>query len=402
MDQENREAGSPSPFSTEREPESPVGIETDPLAKPAPLDARALVAKMVEGGEWPEPEFLEQITARGDEAVEPLIEILRSQPRGWPAEAQLEHALALLQRLRPPTVIPALIEVVRSYAGDPGEEAADVIASYGEVVFEPLLKLALDPAVKGNKRRHALTAARRAAGADPALKARVADLLRPMLANAIERARQRLAEASALPDPDDIDESDFDDEAVDEMVEEVSAEELAEHLSEIEISRTRPYSGEILEEPGDAQQTEEDAGDDLIGEILHLVAELTSLADPLARDLIKTAYAEKMVETFFLSEKTVESVYARGGDPPWTPSDLLGSYADSYRRRLEALERRKQPPPMRSLPAQRELAPPSPPPVAAMQATIRNKQPVVGRNDPCWCGSGKKYKKCHLGKAAPA
>ncbi|MCW2991615.1 MAG: secA, partial [Solirubrobacterales bacterium] len=19
----------------------------------------------------------------------------------------------------------------------------------------------------------------------------------------------------------------------------------------------------------------------------------------------------------------------------------------------------------------------------------------VGRNDPCWCGSGKKYKKCH-------
>ena len=22
--------------------------------------------------------------------------------------------------------------------------------------------------------------------------------------------------------------------------------------------------------------------------------------------------------------------------------------------------------------------------------------PVPGRNDPCWCGSGKKYKKCHL------
>lgn len=20
----------------------------------------------------------------------------------------------------------------------------------------------------------------------------------------------------------------------------------------------------------------------------------------------------------------------------------------------------------------------------------------VGRNDPCWCGSGKKYKRCHL------
>lgn len=22
----------------------------------------------------------------------------------------------------------------------------------------------------------------------------------------------------------------------------------------------------------------------------------------------------------------------------------------------------------------------------------------LGRNDPCWCGSGKKYKKCHLSK----
>jgi uncharacterized protein YecA (UPF0149 family) len=26
---------------------------------------------------------------------------------------------------------------------------------------------------------------------------------------------------------------------------------------------------------------------------------------------------------------------------------------------------------------------------------IRNPKPKLGRNDPCWCGSGKKYKKCH-------
>ena len=26
------------------------------------------------------------------------------------------------------------------------------------------------------------------------------------------------------------------------------------------------------------------------------------------------------------------------------------------------------------------------------------KAAKLGRNDPCWCGSGKKYKKCHLGK----
>jgi uncharacterized protein YecA (UPF0149 family) len=26
------------------------------------------------------------------------------------------------------------------------------------------------------------------------------------------------------------------------------------------------------------------------------------------------------------------------------------------------------------------------------------RPPKPGRNDPCWCGSGKKYKKCHLGQ----
>ncbi len=30
---------------------------------------------------------------------------------------------------------------------------------------------------------------------------------------------------------------------------------------------------------------------------------------------------------------------------------------------------------------------------------VRREEPKVGRNDPCPCGSGKKYKKCH-GKAA--
>jgi preprotein translocase subunit SecA len=27
---------------------------------------------------------------------------------------------------------------------------------------------------------------------------------------------------------------------------------------------------------------------------------------------------------------------------------------------------------------------------------IRNRDKKPGRNDPCWCGSGKKYKNCHL------
>jgi preprotein translocase subunit SecA len=32
--------------------------------------------------------------------------------------------------------------------------------------------------------------------------------------------------------------------------------------------------------------------------------------------------------------------------------------------------------------------------------TVQRDQPKVGRNDPCPCGSGKKYKKCHGAQAA--
>jgi preprotein translocase subunit SecA len=26
---------------------------------------------------------------------------------------------------------------------------------------------------------------------------------------------------------------------------------------------------------------------------------------------------------------------------------------------------------------------------------VKSDRDKIGRNDPCWCGSGKKYKKCH-------
>jgi uncharacterized protein YecA (UPF0149 family) len=28
--------------------------------------------------------------------------------------------------------------------------------------------------------------------------------------------------------------------------------------------------------------------------------------------------------------------------------------------------------------------------------TFERAEPKLGRNEPCWCGSGKKYKKCHM------
>ena len=33
-----------------------------------------------------------------------------------------------------------------------------------------------------------------------------------------------------------------------------------------------------------------------------------------------------------------------------------------------------------------------------LNGTTEEAVPKLGRNDTCWCGSGKKYKRCHLEK----
>jgi len=31
----------------------------------------------------------------------------------------------------------------------------------------------------------------------------------------------------------------------------------------------------------------------------------------------------------------------------------------------------------------------------APRPIVKSERENIGRNDPCWCGSGKKFKKCH-------
>lgn len=40
--------------------------------------------------------------------------------------------------------------------------------------------------------------------------------------------------------------------------------------------------------------------------------------------------------------------------------------------------------------------------IATVEEFMRHEASPLGRNDSCWCGSGRKYKHCHLGVAAPA
>ena len=207
----NSESTATAPPSTELDSSTQPGTEPELAMEQAPLDAQALVDRMVAAGEWPEPALLEKIIEAGDAAVAPLISVVRTYPRGWPEEAPLNHAMAMLSILRRPAAIPELIEIIRRYGIETGELAAESFGSFGAVAFEPLFSVCRDQAVTGYARINAITAALGAAGDDQALRARLADVVRPILADVIERLRQQRNAPKAAAADDLDDETDEDD-----------------------------------------------------------------------------------------------------------------------------------------------------------------------------------------------
>jgi len=73
-----------------------------------------------------------------------------------------------------------------------------------------------------------------------------------------------------------------------------------------------------------------------------------------------------------------------------TQGYLTDALEELERYNFEPVEPRPKPPPA---PPPRVVVPPR---AAQSTGTVRNTMRLVGRNDPCPCGSGKKYKKCCL------
>ena len=108
----------------------------------------------------------------------------------------------------------------------------------------------------------------------------------------------------------------------------------------------------------------------------------------------------ELVDEFMIDRPSADELYDNGGEHPEPPDPE--SWLGEYRRRhtghlaWEARRSSYESFPVRSFdPASIRGAPdnaPLPPPVE----TIRLSGQRPGRNDGCWCGSGKKYKKCHM------
>ena len=110
------------------------GDEELAKAQKPPADAaRALVQRLVEAGEWPRPELLEQILATGEAATAPLLEIIEAEPNAWPEEVVI-NAIGLLSMLRPAAALPALVANARQSsreASGPAGRGACVLRSEG-------------------------------------------------------------------------------------------------------------------------------------------------------------------------------------------------------------------------------------------------------------------------------
>src|SRR5262249_58731929 len=162
----------------------------------------------------------------------------------------------------------------------------------------------------------------------------------------------------------------------------------------------------------DEFEDEEQERTELAEELALMICALADVADPLSRRTIMSAFEEGLVDEEVITQDGVEYSYHRVVETVLSPpaADWLSAYRADFRAHLESLDPPPReprifiPPPRYGLAQPPELeieydpSEPDPP----VTAPIRNTGPKVGRNDPCWCGSGRKYKKCHLGQDAPA
>ena len=322
----------------------------------------------------------------------------------------LKHAIGLLSDLKGgPRPFTELVKIVEGYDEETCMEAANALIEFGSQGFEALIHLCSNPALSGYKHAFALEAAVDAAGHDPARRRRLAETARPMLDQAIAKARDELKSKGFLDkhSPDNLRDEDDEFDEFDESDDDVTEGALADLEEDLAIASDE--NGRITDADleDDDWDDEEDGDDDVeiepfTAETVALVAvALASVADPLARDTITAAFEEGLVDEQIVSREYVDELYDQVDDSDEDEPECswLEMYSEDYAAHVKSLK--PEVPEMTPRPKYRyqdRYEEGDPPPDVAPTAPIRNTGTRTGRNDPCWCGSGKKYKKCHMGK----
>ncbi len=270
--------------------------------------------------------------------------------------------------------------------------------------LDALIELIRDPSVSGWQRESLIESGTRAAGSDPELRARLAEAVREVFARVVEEARQAKAFEDELLSEPPLEDTPSEEELDEEEFERLTEENTIDSADATDHGHDDP-DGDDDEE---AIRHGEDANNEIAPEevLEYLAMDLAVLADPQGRALIQSAGEEGLINEGELFPEVVGEVYEAGGEvydppPPWLEhyKESLAGQRESEARlaRLPQVEF----PSVASYPSFEPLPRPAALPVQSVEP-IRNAAPRIGRNDPCWCGSGKKYKKCHLGKDTPS
>jgi hypothetical protein len=130
--------------------------------------------------------------------------------------------------------------------------------------------------------------------------------------------------------------------------------------------------------------------------VLAAVHSLHDLYPEEAYEDIKRAYDHGFVDEFMIGLEDVDRQLARGKDDVLRRLQEETTHIEDTIDMLKhwaAFQPRKEKPAVNPMPEERQ---PRPLPAARQEPnpTIENAEPRVGRNEPCPCGSGKKFKKC--------
>jgi len=154
-----------------------------------------------------------------------------------------------------------------------------------------------------------------------------------------------------------------------------SRDEIVAHLREILIGATEDEDTET---------------------VLAAVHSLHDLYPEEAYDDIKRAYDHDLVDEFMIGLEDVDRQLARGKDDVLHRLQGETTHIEDTIDMLKhwaAFQPQKEKPAVNPMPEKRDPRP-IPEPRQESAAKIDRIEPRVGRNDPCPCGSGKKFKKC--------
>ena len=136
--------------------------------------------------------------------------------------------------------------------------------------------------------------------------------------------------------------------------------------------------------------------------VSRLVAELCDLGDPMLRPYIDEAFTKDLVEIFIMDKASVDRAYKK----PLTKENhfyklVTDTHAELkgwvwFREEEEEEELSRFKPSTLDAPLVDSFNDQLPLFSNERPAPVVRDSPKVGRNDPCPCGSGKKYKKCCL------